>query len=105
MRPLKAEYTRLRVFTEKPRSSPPVPVTITNSDGAMSTLRTQEGFNSAVGGALSTRFTLAQRAPIMQEQSVQRLVCWVMGRLFSRYLMEMEIIPFLATPTTTPFGY
>lgn len=36
----------------------------------MSTLRTQEqeGFNSAVGGALSTRFTLAQRAPIMQEQ-------------------------------------
>eukprot|EP00984_Skeletonema_dohrnii_P010846 scaffold4257_cov80-Skeletonema_dohrnii-CCMP3373.AAC.1 len=30
----KAEYTRLRIFTGKPRSSPPVSVTITNSDGA-----------------------------------------------------------------------
>ena len=80
MRILKREqdqkkYKRLRIYTGngKPRSSPPVSVTVTNSDGVSSTLKTQEGFNSTVGNALSNRFTLAHRAPIMASSLVDEI--------------------------------
>ena len=64
-------YRRLHIFAGKPRSSPPISVTITDSDGAQSTIRTQEGFNEAVGAALSNRFVLAHQAPIMQNTLVE----------------------------------